>query len=436
MTTTRILCIGVNHETAPLAMRETLACMSPVTDPGLGHACPHIDEWVIVSTCNRVEIYVATSTTLPLDNARELLLTHFGASGSDLLPYVYVYEDEAAIDHLLRVAAGLDSLVLGEPQILGQVSRAFTQAQEQHTAGPVMRALFRTALAAGKRVRSETAIGQNPASVPSVAINQARLLLGSLRERTLLLVGAGAMAQTAIKALRAREYSNIRIANRTFSRAEALVEPWGGTAYELGDLSSAVAAADVVFCATDSQVPLLTADLVRGAMAGRTERPLLLFDLSVPRNIDPAAVLVDGVTLVDMDRLHADLDESLTARQAEVPAVEAILAGESAALQQRLAELAMRPVIADLRQKAEQIRRRELERALRNLGDVDEQTLAQLQHLSRALVNQLLHEPTRRLRQEATGERHQAVAEVVRALFNLTPSQSSDAANGDGYSPS
>lgn len=424
----QILCIGVNHETAPLAVRETMACAPPVADPLLGKQCPHIDAWVMLTTCNRVEMYIATSQETPVDATRDMLLTHFHDLGDDLLPYMYVHKGEAAIDHLLRVAAGLDSLVLGEPQILGQVNRAFGQAQEQGTAGPVMRALFRSALAAGKRVRNETGIGRNPASVPSVAINQARAALGTLGDRSILLVGAGAMAQTAIKALRARNYEAINIANRTPAHAQALADGWGGKVFALDELDAAVAGADIVFCATHARQPLLDRELVARVVEQRPERPLLLFDLAAPRNIDPAVEELAGVTLVDMDRLRAELDDSLVARRREIPAAEAIIAEEMAWLNERLAELAMRPVITGLRQKAESIRRRELARTLRHLGEIDPETFSHIDHLSQALVNQLLHEPTRHLRKEANGDSRDSLAETVRALFNLEfPEESASA---------
>ena len=419
MTPAQILCIGVNHQTAPLAVRDTIACAPAVIAPELGEQCPYIDEWAVLSTCNRVEIYVAVSQEMPPHASRELLLTHFGELGEEMLPFMYVYKDDEAIDHLLRVTSGLDSLVLGEPQILGQVSRAFNRAQEQKTLGPVLRALFRSALATGKRVRSETGIGRNPASVPSVAINQAKSSLGTLSDRNVLLVGAGAMARTAVKALRARNHDLINIANRTPAHAEALVEPWGGTVYGLDELEEALVEADIAFFATHARLPLLTQAMLQGVMAQRPERPLMLFDLSVPRNIETDVEELPGVALVDMDHLQAELDESLIARRLEIPAAEAIIAGETEILNERLAQLAMRPVIADLHQKAEAIRRREVARTMRHLGEVDQEMVDHINQLSHALVNQLLHEPTIRLRHEANGSRTDVVSEMVRELFNL-----------------
>ena len=419
MTPAQIYCIGVNHETAPLAVREGLAGTPAVHNALLHEKYPQIGEWAWISTCNRVELYAACVCELATDKVCDLFADLHGGSVAEIQPYIYTLHDEEASSHLLRVAAGLDSLVLGEPQILGQVSRAFSKAEEEGTTGPVLRALFRSALTAGKRVRNETAIGKNPASVPSVAINQARDRLGSLMDKNILLLGAGAMAQTAIKALRNRKLSNINIVNRTAAHAQALVEPWNGRAYALVELPDALHTADVVFCATHAVHPLITAGVMAEVTEKRGQKPLLLFDLAVPRDIDPAVTDCAGVTLIDIGRLRAELDESLVARQCEVPAAEAILVEELERLQVQLAEVSIRPVIAGLRQKAEAIRQRELARTMRHIGDVDQETLEHIQHFSHALVNQLLHEPTRRLRQEATGDRPDAVSGVVNDLFNL-----------------
>jgi glutamyl-tRNA reductase len=419
MTPAQILCIGVNHETAPLSVREGLACSPDYHERILKEQFPQIAEWVWISTCNRVELYAACFCDMALDEVSDLFNALHGSRLEDIQPYVYTLYNEEAARHLLDVAAGLDSLVLGEPQILGQVNRAFHDAQDQGTVGHVLRALFRSALTSGKRVRNETAIGQNPASVPSVAINQAREVLGGLGDRDILLVGAGAMAQTAIKALRARNYSRISIANRTPAHAWPLVEPWNGCTHTLDELPQALETADVVFSATHAAQPLLTGEMLAAVQEKRGMRPILLIDLAVPRDIDTSVRSVPGVTLIDIDHLQSELDESLIARRREVPAAEAILEEELERLRVKLAELSMRPVIVGLRQKAEIIRRRELERTMRHLGDVDQETLQQIHHLSRSLVNQLLHEPTTRLREEATGERPDAVSEVVRDLFNL-----------------
>jgi len=419
MVPAQIYCIGVNHETAPLAVREGLVCTPDVHESILKNDYPQIAEWAWISTCNRVELYAACFCELAAGKVSDLFAELHGGCLEDLQPYVYSLQNEEAAAHLLHVAAGLDSLVLGEPQILGQVSRSFSHAQEHGTTGSVLRALFRSALTAGKRVRNETAIGKNPASVPSVAINQAGDQLGSLRDKNILLLGAGAMARTAVKALTARGYTNISVANRTPAHARTLVEPWNGRIYTLDELPGALETADVVFTATHAERPLITAAMLAEVMEKRAHKEILLFDLAVPRDIEPAVAGLPGVSLIDMDRVQEELDESLIARRAEVPAAEAILAEELERLQGKLAELSIRPVITGLRQKAEAIRQRELARTIRHLGDVDQETLDHIQHLTHSLVNQLLHEPTKRLRQEAKGDRPDEVSEVVRELFDL-----------------
>lgn len=422
----RIFCIGVNHDTAPVAIRESLSCSTQDMQAIIATRCLDTCEWVWLSTCNRVELYLAVEESFP--NPRQQLVALFeelaGLPGQLAAHHMYVHEDVEAANHLLRVAAGLDSLVLGEPQILGQVKTAYEQALQLEGPGPALKALFLAAITTGKRVRSETGISNNPASIPSVAINQAQALLGDLTEKSILVIGAGAMARVTIKALQARGIGRIAVANRTLERAADLVAPWSGEAYDLQALPAALAAADVVFSATYSPIPVVDRPLLSVVQDQRQQKPLLLFDLAIPRDIQPAVSEMPGVTLIDLDRLQAELDESLASRREAIPQVEAIIAEEDERLSARLGEVAIRPVIAGLRQKAESIRQRELARTMRYLGQLDQETFEHINHLTRALVNQLLHEPTTRLRKSAANGHSQEVATAVCTLFDLeTPGE-------------
>jgi glutamyl-tRNA reductase len=324
--------------------------------------------------------------------------------------------------HLLSVAAGLDSMVLGEPQILGQVTAAlqaasYQAALNQRTAGPVLTALFQAAIRAGKRARTETAISNNPASVSSVAVSLARRALGSLSGKNILIVGAGEMGRLAVKAVRSRRLANVAVANRTLSRAEALVAGWNGRSYSLDQLPEAIAEADVIITTALAQTPLITEQTI-----GHRTRPLVIIDVAVPRNVAASVAGLAHVQLFDLDDLQATLDESLTARQAEVPAVEAIIVEEQKRLEVELHRLTVKPLIVDMRLKAEQIRQAEWERTLRYLGDLDPQAVAHIQHFSRSLVNKLLHEPTVRLRESAGAETAGEYEAAVRVLFGLSES--------------
>ena len=430
MSVRQIVCLGLSHRTAPVEVRERIRCslidvgqLLPMVDEGIVSDYGRfqaISEAVILSTCNRMEFYTVVDTEEdPRQLMVDLLENIHPADLNEMGAQVYFYAGETAVSHLLEVVAGLDSLVLGEPQILGQVTDAYMAAVKAHTIGSILDALFKTAIRSGKRVRTETAIGSNPASISSVSIALAKQVVGDLSDKHILIIGSGEMGRLAIKALRARGLSQISVANRTKSRAEALASEGSGQAYSLEELPQALAAADVVISATSASDPVLTRNRVVQTMNLRQERPLVLIDIAVPRDIDPTARDIPGVHLFDVDDLQGTLDESLDARQAEIPQVHEILAQEHAALDVELRTLTVKPLIADLHQKAEAIRQRELERTLRHLGDVDPQTLEHLQHLTRSLVTKLLHEPTKQLRTHAGNGTAVEYASTVRELFGL-----------------
>lgn len=430
MLLSKILCLGLSHHTAPLALRERISCALPqegglraAVEDGAGRFSA-LAEIALLSTCNRVELYAVVDG--PAGEARQLLTDYLASvhpvDAASFDDYLYFHRGKAAIEHLARVAAGLDSMVLGEPQILGQVNETYMTAVEANTAGPVLTALFRGAIRTGKRARTETAISSNPASVSSVAITLAQQFAGELEQQEVLVVGLGEMGQLALNALRKRKIANIALANRSRERAERLAAGWDGRTYGLEELSHALATADTVICATAAPHTVVDAGMVRAAMAQRERRPLVIIDIAVPRDVEPDAANVPGVHLFDIDDLQETLDEALAARQQEIPRVEAIIAEEIEALEAEIRALTIQPVIVDLRQKAEAIRQRELERTLRFLGeDVDEETLKHVQHLSRSLVNKLLHEPTTRLRKKATNGVAGEYEAAVRDLFDLNP---------------
>lgn len=429
MHSAQIAVIGVSYRTAPIALRERLSCSLP------DHAAARQDhdgrfalgrfaavrEWALLSTCNRVELFAALDASAGDGRTllADLLAALTGVETAVFADHLYFHAGQAAATHLCRVAAGLDSLVLGEPQILGQVTDAFMAATAAKQIGPALTALFRTAIRAGKRARTETAISENPVSTSAIAVAQAQAVLGSLTPRTHLIVGLGEMGQLALKALRARGVRRIALANRSRARAEALAAAEGLTVYGLDELETAVAAADVVISATAAHEPVLTTEMVQRVMAGRAERPLVLIDIAVPRDVEAAVRRIPNVYLFDADELQDSLDEALAARQQEIPQIETIIAAEVEAFMTRLRQMAVKPLITDLRHKAEEIRQQELNRTLRYLGDVDADTLKHIQHLSRSLVNKLLHEPTIRLRHKAAEEEADVYADAVRDLFGL-----------------
>jgi glutamyl-tRNA reductase len=389
----------------------------------------------MLTTCNRIELYACVSGE-DVANGRQLLMNYLGAHHSadvsELREYLYYYQGQPAIEHLVRVSCGLDSQILGEPQILGQVTTAFMKAVEAGTIGPALTALFRGAIRAGKRARADTEISSNPLSIGSASITLADKLIGPLHRRNVLVVGLGEMGQLAINALHKRGVQQIALANRTRARAEELAKSWNGAAYGLDELSEAISRADVVITATAAPETIVDVNLIKRAMNGRGHRDLVIIDIALPRNVSSDARNVPRVHLFNMDDLRQTLDGSLEARRREIPRVEAIISQELSRLQREFKELAISPTIVDLRQKAEAIRQQELQRTLRYIGDdVDPQTLRHIQLMTRALVNKLLHEPTTRLRKQASNGNAERYAETVRDLFDLDLPGNGDAGSNE-----
>jgi glutamyl-tRNA reductase len=414
----RLVCLGLSHRTAPVELRERIGALGPGAE-----RCPAVLEHAVLQTCYRVELYARL--TSGVEDARDELVdalsTAHGVPRDLLLDHLYVHAGEDVARHLCRVAAGLDSLVLGEAEILGQVGDAFEVATAQRTAGPGLTLLFRTAISAGRRARSETAIGANPATASSMALALAAGTLGELDDKCVLVVGAGRIGLQTLKAAEGRGIERIAVANRTKARAVDVSERFGATAHDLAELEIALSEADVAITATSSEAPVVDTEVVRAAMRLRAGRPLVLVDLAVPADVERAAGDIDGVRLFDVDDLRAGLDDAMAARLREIPKVEVIVEDEVEDFGRRYRELEVEPLLSELRKQAESIRARELERALSDLGDVDPAVAARMEHLSRTLVKRLLHDPTVRARERAGAGDADEVADAVRDLFGISP---------------
>jgi glutamyl-tRNA reductase len=414
----RLVCLGLSHRTAPVELRERIGAL------GLGaERCPAVIEHVVLHTCYRVELYARL--TSGVEDARDELvdaLAHaHGVPGELLLEHLYVHSGEDVARHLSRVAAGLDSLVLGEAEILGQVGEAYEVGEAAGTVGPGMKLLFRTAISAGRRARSKTAIGANPATASSMALALAESALGDLRDKRVLVVGAGRIGLQTLKAAEGRGIAHIAVANRTKERAAEVATRFAAVAHGLDELADALAVADVAISATSSERPVLAADAVRTAMTGRADRPLVLVDLAVPADVEREAGEVPGARLFDVDDLRAGLDDTMTARLREVPRVEVVVEEEVEDFRRRYRELEVEPLLSELRRQAESIRARELSRALDGLGEIDPEIAERMEHLSRTLVKRLLHDPTVRARERAGAGSADEVAHAVRALYGISP---------------
>jgi glutamyl-tRNA reductase len=430
-----ILCLGISHHTASIECREQLTYTPAALKASLARfGCGHpsrptgIAEMVILSTCNRLELYACISNNAAQDSSSlfaplaDFLAETRGIEISKFETYFYRYRELEAARHLCQVASGLDSMIVGEPQILGQVAEAFEAAASHGAAGAMLSALFRTAIRAGKRARTETAISRDPASISSVAVKLAENIVGKLTSRHAVIVGAGEMGELAIEALRARGVGRVTVVSRTRQRALELAERWGGQPLSFEQLSQVLHTADIVIASTGAPHTIIDSTMIQEAMLHRAGRPLLLMDIALPRNIDPAVGEVPDVHLFDIDQLHQRLENNLAGRQNEIPNVEAIIEQEVASFASWLRRVDILPVITDLRSKAEEIRRRELKRTLRYLPELDPETLKHIEHLSESLVNKLLHEPTRRLRVEAGNGHATHYTQVTRHLFGLEES--------------
>ncbi len=422
-----ILLVGLSYKTAPIEIREQHTfspevLRSALTHFGANHTRGQLEdvkEGVILSTCNRLEIYALVDDPRIAQNAIINFLGHTcGAPSKSFDDYLYTCHNEEAAHHLMRVASGLDSMVLGEPQILGQITDAYEAALAQQAAGTVLSALFRAAIHAGKRARTETAIGVNSASVSSVAASLATRLLGDLSQRQVLLVGAGEMGAIAVRALQKRGVANIVVANRTFKNAARLAKAWNGRAISFQQLPQAIVESDIIITSTGAPHAILNRKLLEPAMTYRQERSLFIIDIAVPRDVDPDVLQMPNVYLHDIDDLQGLADENLHEREAQIPRVEMIVAEEMQKFLEWYASLEVVSTITTLRKQAEQLRLSELDRLFNRL-DLDERERTLVMTMSHRLVNKILHQPTRCLKKEAANGNGAAFVSTTRQLFSL-----------------
>ncbi len=423
-----MLCLGLNHTTAPLDLREKLALDEDVVRIALARlACGQIStplsELVLVSTCNRIELYSA-SDQLAFAELEAFLADVSGVPVDRFRSHLYRFKNMDAVRHLFEVAAGLDSLVVGEPQILGQITRALELARGQNTIGSVLNRLFQAAIHAGKRTRTETAISRNPASVSSLAASLSERVVDKISEAQIVILGAGEMAELAVEALRKRGVKKILVVNRTLERAYALAQRWDAQVTTFEHLLTALTSADILISSTGAPHTLISSAMVNKAIKHRAKRPLVLIDIAVPRDIDPDAANIPHVKLYDIDNLNAKLEGALDGRMAEVPQVKSILEEEISEFEEYLKSLEMLPIIADMRHQAESIRQVELGKILRHLPNLTETERNHIEVMTQALVKKLLHAPTHRLRAEAASPRASEYAAVARTLFNLSDERS------------
>jgi len=412
-----LVCLGVSHKTAPVALRERLAVPVERQSEVLGRVAASPTEALFVSTCNRVELYgFGAADSLEARLRAELTLL----GGEEALAHAYLHRGEAALRHLFRVAASLDSMVVGEPQILGQVKEAFELAQRVGAARAELGRVCAAAFSAAKRVRTETDIGRAATSMAAAAVQLASKIFGGLDGKTVLLVGAGEMSELAGRHLASAGARPLLVTNRTLQHAEALARALDGEALPFHPLEAALRRADVVVCTTASPVPIITREMVAGTVRSRRHRPLFLVDLAVPRDVEPEVNDLDNVYAYDVDDIQRVVAENTALRADAAAQGEALVAEDLARF---LSDRALRegvPVLAQLRARAEAIRKAELERALANLPTpLTEAQAAVVAAMTSAIVNKVLHQPTVRLRAVTPGQALNPLAEAVAELFGL-----------------
>ncbi len=414
-----LVCFGVSHKTAPLALRERMALSTEAQRELLQRLGAAPSEALFLSTCNRVELYSFGAVEEVADGLRRELAA---LGGPEVPAHAYLHQGEAALLHLFRVAASLDSMVVGEPQILGQVKEAFELGQRVGAVRAELTRVCAAAFAAAKRVRTETDVGRAASSMASAAVQLASKIFGGLEEKTVLLVGAGEMSELAGRHLASAGARRLLVTNRTQERAQALAQALGGEALAFESLAEALRLADVVVCTTASPTPIITRELVAGTLKSRRHRPLFLVDLAVPRDVEPEVNALDNVYAYDVDDIQKVLAENSALRAEAAARAEAFVAEDVARF---LRERSLRdgvPVLAQLRARAEAIRKGELERALANLPTpLTEAQAAIVTAMTSAIVNKVLHQPTVKLRAVAAEERANPLADAVAELFGLDP---------------
>ncbi len=418
---TELLAVGASHKTAPLGLRERLAVTDAAAERLLHELVEHpsITEAVVLSTCNRIELYVVVADPVEAESVvLGMLARRAGIRPTELVDGIYSLRNCDAARHLFRVTAGLDSMVVGEAEIQGQVKRAYETALGNQTTGSLTNRLFRGALAAGKRARTETRISVGHASVASVAVDLAEEAIGDLQTRPVLIVGAGETAELTARALHDHGVKSIFVANRRRERAQALAERFGGETVSLEALDDQLEMADIVVTSTASPHVLIDAEQLARVMHARGRRPLLLIDLAVPRDIDPECATLDGVSLCDIDGLQAQVDSHRLVRRAEARKAEGLVEEDIQSFAGWLGSLEVLPTLSALRRHGADIAANVVAENAERWESLSERDAERVEAVAQTVVNRLLHEPTLRLRQLDADHRH-ARLQLLRELFAL-----------------
>jgi glutamyl-tRNA reductase len=422
-----IIVVGLNHNTAPIEIREKLAFNDHQLREGLAHLIcyPGVQEGLILSTCNRVEVYAVVDQVQDGFHQVQQFMVNHGAGASDealsqaISKSLYFHSNTEAIRHALRVTASLDSMMVGEPQILGQVKEAFEAALHQKATGVVLNKLFKKAISVAKRVRTETQIAENAVSISFAAVELAKKIFGSLTDQEVLLIGAGEMAELAVRHLVSAGIRHLMITTRTYHNAVELAKQFGGVPIHFEEFPRQLSRADIILCSTGAAHYVIQHDHVAEAIQHRKNRPIFLIDISVPRNIDPQVNRIDNVYLYDIDDLQSVVDANVQERQQEALKAEEIVDEEINSIQRWMKSLEVVPTITALRKRADEIRMSEVERIRGKLAHLTKEEQDWIEALAAGIVNKLLHTPLTVLKNEANSSNGSLYIEAARRLFQL-----------------
>jgi glutamyl-tRNA reductase len=417
----KLCCLGVSHKTAPVEVREKFSFKKEDLERNLLklNSFHSIDEIFILSTCNRVEIYFATRSETPFKELIDFLIEEKNSSLDEINRHFYRKIDKDAVRHGFYVASSLDSMVVGEPQIVGQFKDAFSLAKELGTVGTVLCRFCETALKVSKRVRTETGISRNAVSISFAAVELARKIFGSLNGKSVAIVGAGEMAELAVKHLIANGVSDVFVINRTFERAQKLAEEFGGKPFPLTELSSVLKISDIVISSTGAPGYVLTTENVLPSIKERSNRPMFLIDIAVPRDIDPSLNNYENLYVYDIDDLQQVVEANIKERLKEAETAKEIIEGYVERFLKWMRELEIAPLIAELKERAEAIRLEVLSKRLKKLNLTPEQE-EEVNNITRIIINKLLHQPITNVKRKAVEEESKSqIVQVFREIFGL-----------------
>ncbi len=416
----KIIVIGLNHKSADIDMRERLAFNGPKLEEGIRRVIelPGIHEAMILSTCNRVEIYCdVDEPERASDTIKDFLSDFHGIDRGEIERAVYIHRDHDAVRHLFRVASSLDSMVIGEPQILGQLKDAFEFALDKKATGIFLNRLMKKAISVAKRVRTETRIAENAVSISFAAVELAKKIFTDLSGRSFMLLGAGEMAELAARHLVNGGVTDVKVANRTYESGRELARQFNGKAVRFEEFLNELLHTDIVICSTGAPTYVLRKEQMQRVMKERRQRPVFIIDISVPRNIDPEINKIDNVYLYDIDDLQDVVDENIMERKKEAERAERIIDEEIEAFQKWVSSLDSFPTIIALRDKAEAIKKGEVERLINRFPELGEKERRAIEYMASAIVNKLIHPPTAALKEDT--EDKDVLIATIRRLYGI-----------------